>query len=87
MAAAVPTIPSSPAPLTRLGCAGQGRQTSGDARDVSVCGDVIAREVDVDVGAERRIHDRLLVQRHGQPHCHAADQLATQGQRIDLPAR
>ena len=48
---------------------------------------MVLGEVVVDVVAEPRVHDALLVQRHRQPHRHPAEELGAGGARVDDPAR
>src|SRR5262245_23480310 len=52
---------------------------------VSVGGDVVAGEVVVDNMAEATVHHALLMQRHGEAHRHAADELRARGTRVDDP--
>src|SRR5256885_765484 len=50
-----------------------------DVLDVGARGDVVLREVVVEVVAELVVHEALLVQRHRQAHGHAADELRARG--------
>ena len=57
-----------------------------DRSDVRARRDVIAGEIVIGVVAEFAVHHALFVQRHRQPHRHAADQLRPRRARIDDPA-
>jgi hypothetical protein len=56
------------------------------AADVGVGGDVVADEVVVDVVAEVRVQDAVLVQCHREPPCHPAQQLRPGGLGVDDPS-
>ena len=87
-AAAVPTIPILPIPLTPKRVDPRVVLLHPDRLkllDVGAGGVVVAGEVVVDVVAEVGIEDALLVQRHADPHRHAAEELRAGGDRVDDP--
>ena len=89
-AAAAPTMPISPMPFTPAGFSSSSRSSSQYASmdsDVRAAGDVVGGQVVVDPVAVPLVEQALLVQRHRQPHRHAADELDCAPSSGSPPAR